>query len=588
MPSTFFGLNIGTTGLMTYQAALNTTSHNVANTETDGYSRQVLNQKAGVAIKVNSSYGMVGSGVVATGIDQVRDEYYDRKYRNNNATFGAYSAKQYYMTEIENYFNEVTVQGFTTNNNNFFNSLQTLSTDPSSLTTRVSVLNYAKTLTEYFNGMSNSLTSIQEECNFEVKTQVDAINSYAQQIAQVTKQINVVEASGVKANDLRDQRNLLIDELSKIVKVSVTENVVGAEETGITSYIVKIEGQTLVNTDTYNTLQVVPREVKKDLNDADGLFEIQWSNGNSFGFQSTVSGGYLQSLLLVRDGNNGETFSGSVKGVETDAATGNSVLVLSDYTLSIEKLNIPTKGEFKIGTKTYSYKNVEIDTTTNPYEIKLTLDTADAVAAVGDVITVGDSVPYKGIPYYMSQLNELVRVFANEFNSIHKEGYDINGNKGIDFFGALDVTSGKSTDFTGRSYYDLTAANFTVSDDLFAEPSKLALSKDATSGVENKDKLDELIKLKDDKTMFKQGTPASFFQTMVAEIGIDSNKATNAVKSQKDILSMITNQRLSISGVDIDEEAMNLVMFQNAYNLSAKVISVMNEIYDKLINHTGV
>jgi flagellar hook-associated protein 1 FlgK len=74
----------------------------------------------------------------------------------------------------------------------------------------------------------------------------------------------------------------------------------------------------------------------------------------------------------------------------------------------------------------------------------------------------------------------------------------------------------------------------------------------------------------------------------VAEIGIDSKKANNFVKNQGDILDMVQNQRLSVSGVDVDEEAMNLVKFQNAYNLSAKVIQVMNEIYDKLINGTGV
>ena len=87
--------------------------------------------------------------------------------------------------------------------------------------------------------------------------------------------------------------------------------------------------------------------------------------------------------------------------------------------------------------------------------------------------------------------------------------------------------------------------------------------------------------------MFKQGAPASFLQTLVAEIGIDTNKAANFSKSQQDILTMIDNQRLSESGVDINEEAMNLVRFQNAYNLSAKVISVMDEIYERLINGMG-
>ena len=177
MPSTFFGLNIGTTGLYTYQAALNTTTHNITNTKTDGYTRQVLIQKAGEPIKVNNSYGMVGSGVDATAIVQIRNDYYDLKYRKSNNLFGEYSAKQYAMTEIENYFNEVTVDGFTTSFNKLFTSMQELSTDSANLTKRTQVTNYAQNLADYFNSMATSLKSVQEECNFEVKNQVDRINS---------------------------------------------------------------------------------------------------------------------------------------------------------------------------------------------------------------------------------------------------------------------------------------------------------------------------------------------------------------------------------------------------------------------------
>lgn len=586
MPSTFFGLNIGTSGLYTYQAALNTTAHNVANTDTKGYSRQLVNQQAGVPIRVNSSYGMAGTGVVVTGIVQARDAYYDNKFRTNSTVYGAYSAKRYYMTEIENYFNEVTVEGFTTTSNKFFDSLQSLSTNPSSLTDRTAVVNYAKSFTEYFNSLSESLTSIQKECNFEVKNQVDRINSLAQQIAAVTKQINTLESRGGIANDLRDQRELLIDSLSEIAKVSVTEHVVGMN-VGVTSYIVKIEGQTLVNTDQYNTLQVVPRTDKANLNDAEGLYDVKWSNGNNFGFQSTTSSGYLQALLQVRDGNNGEILSSKISSADFDA-DGNRVLTLSGANLSIEKLNISGEGSIKIGNQTYRYKKADIDTSVEPYEIKLTLDTTDAIGSVGDNTTIGDSVAYKGIPYYMSQLNELVRTFAQEFNTVHKTGYDLNGDKGVNFFNGSVPATGENYDLDNVSYYYLTAANFTVSDEFFKDPGKIALSSDISLGVENKDILDKLMKLKDDKTMFKQGTPSSFFQTMVAEVGIDSKKAGDSLDSQSDILKMITNQRLSVSGVDLDEEAMNLVLFQNAYNLSAKVISIMNEIYDKLINGTGV
>ena len=126
MPSTFFGLNIGKSGLYTYQAALNTTTHNISNTETKGYSRQVLNQQAGVPIKVNNTYGMVGSGVDVISITQERNAYYDLKYWKNNTMYGEYAAKEHYMNEIENYFNEVNLKGFTTSFNTFHDILQEL------------------------------------------------------------------------------------------------------------------------------------------------------------------------------------------------------------------------------------------------------------------------------------------------------------------------------------------------------------------------------------------------------------------------------------------------------------------------------
>ncbi|MGN6710153.1 flagellar hook-associated protein FlgK [Anaerocolumna jejuensis] len=583
MPSTFFGLSIGTSGLYTYQAGITTTAHNISNIETKGYTRQVLNQQASDAIRVNGSYGMVGTGVTATGISQARDAYYDLKYRNNNTVSGEYQAKTYYMTEIQNYFNEISLQGFTTSYNSFFDNLQELSKNPSSNTIRTQIVDYAKNLTEYFNGMANSLTSIQQECNFEVKNQVDRINSLGQQISQVTKQINALESTGGSANDLRDQRNLLVDDLSGIVNVSVSENVVG-QNVGVTSYTIKIEGQTLVDGGDYNTLKVVPRDAKVNQNDADGLYDIQWDNGNDFAFQNSASKGYLNSLLQVRDGNNQEILSGSVKSVSADKKT----VTLSNTSIdAVEKLNIPSEGYITIDNQLHKYKSVEVNNVSGKLEYTFHFeDETNAVA--GSSAAVGKSIDYKGIPYYMGQLNELVRTFSENFNSVHKKGYDLNNNKGKDFFTGV-MPSGSDYDLGTAGYYSMTAANFSVSQEIFKSPSMIATSgKIITDGVEDKTIVNELIALRNKTSMFKQGTPASFFQTLIAEVGIDTKKAASNDKNQSDILKVISNQRLSVSGVDADEEAMNLQMYQNAWNLSAKVISVMNEIYDKLINGTAV
>lgn len=133
MPSQFFGLTIATSGLYTYQAALNTTGHNISNVETKGYSRQVVAQQAADALRTYNRAGMQGSGVAVTGIDQVRNQYYDYRYWNNNTRLGQASIEYYYMNQIENYFKTsidaesdttLTSEDFSAIFGNMFNALE--------------------------------------------------------------------------------------------------------------------------------------------------------------------------------------------------------------------------------------------------------------------------------------------------------------------------------------------------------------------------------------------------------------------------------------------------------------------------------
>ncbi len=618
MSSTFFGLNIAKSGLYAYQAALNTTSHNISNAETDGYSRQIMGQKASKALQMNSTYGMAGTGVAVTGVVQQRENYYDMKFWKSSTLYGEYSSKSHYMSEIENYFNEVSVDGFTTAYNSLNDSLQELQKNPSSSTVRTQVLNYAKSLTETFNSISQNLQSIQQECNFEIRNQVDKINSTAQQIAALTKQINTLEVSGGTANDLRDQRALLVDNLSEICNISVSEKVVGAG-VGVTNYEVKLDGVTLVDGINTFKLKVVPREEKKNQNDIDGLYDIQWENGQSFNERSASLSGYLQGLLEVRDGNNQLNFRG-----KTSVETGDNYVTVSDSNITdISKLNIPETGKIVIGNREYSYTGFEFNVDTEGKITGYTFELKDPVTADAEDadIKIGESIDYKGIPYYMDQLNQLVRTYAKAFNDIHRSGVDLQGKPAADFFTGTSKVDGRNYTFdpikgsedseyydyttynsgTGGyytsvpsgqplygSYYFVTAANFTVNEDLIKNPKLMSTCSDITNGQENNDIVDKLLALKNNKMLFDQGSVEGFFQTLVAEIGIDTNKADTFSKSQSNILDTIKNQRLSISGVDVDEEAMNLIRYQNAYNLSAKCITVLNEVYDKLINDMGV
>lgn len=614
MPNTFFGLDIGKTGLYTSQGGLNTTAHNIANVETKGFTRQVVDQKAGNALRTNGRNGMIGSGVDVTAIRQTRSEYYDNKYRNNNSLYGGYSAKENYMSQIENYLNEIQLQGFNTTFDKMYDNLQELDKDPANLTVRNQVMNVAQSFCEYFNSLYTNLQAVQEDCNFEIKNQISRVNAIAAEIAALTKQINTVEIGGSNANDLRDERNLLVDELSGLINVTVEETPNGP--VGLKDYVVKIDGQKLVDTYAVNHLSVVPRKNRMNQTDAEGLYDVVWDNGQQFNPYATTQTGSIKALFEVRDGNNADNLQGTVT-----AYVGLRSVTMNHLTVRDEaKLNIPENGEITIGTVKYEYDSFEvsIDKTTGEYSCEFFLTEPVRLYAEDELSSVGVTVDYKGIPYYMAQMNEFLRTYARKFNEIHKSGVDLNGEQGLDFFvgankitgeeynmgiygkeGAADYDPYSFNSQTGAftpdgqtktysSYYHMTMENVRVNKELQKDPKKLAASSEIVNGVGNYEIADQLVALKKDTSMFRQGKPSAFLQTLVAEVGIDSKAAKNFAKSQNNLVNSIDNQRLSIAGVDTEEEGMNLMRYRQAYNLSAKVISVMNEIYDKLINYMGV
>lgn len=603
MANTFFGLNIGTTGLYAAKAGLNTTAHNVANIETAGYSRQLIKQSASTPLSTNNRYGMLGSGVSVNEITQMRSQYYDEKYRSNNALSGMYESRSYFMNEVQSYLNEIELKGFTTTFDSMYDSLQELSKQPESLTVRTQVTNYAMSLCEYFNSLSQSLDQIQTECNYEVKNQVSRINSLSTQIATLTKQINTVEIGGQNANDLRDQRANLVDELSEIANVTVKEREIG--NCGMTEYIVRMDGQLLVDNYEAKLLEVRPRTEKMSQCDVDGLYDVYWANGERLNAESTTLSGTLKALFEVRDGNNKENLQGFTGAVTAGAK---EITITNTNINNLKDLNIPSEGRITIGSGEYTYTSFSVEANADgsySYTFQLKEEARRDYPA-GTQVSIGTTMDYKGIPYYHAQLNEFLRVFAQEFNEVHASGTNLNGETKVNFFSAVNPMTAEQYNLnsfgaqgaenvtmsefdsdplkTEAPYYMLTAANFTVNQTIQMNPQTISAASSITNGVANADIVNKLIALKSDVSMFKQGDPAAFLQTLVGEVGVDTKASLNFADNQEDILQSVASQRLSVAGVDVDEEAMNLAKYQEAYNLAAKVISVMNETYDTLIN----
>ena len=608
MPSQFFGLTIAGSALNTFQAALNTTANNISNVNTKGYSRQEAVRIAAEALRTNQRYGTVGSGVVTTEIIQKRDFYYDVKYWENNAKTGMYDSKLYYMQQIEEYLlNDDSQKGFTTILDEMFGALDTLRETPEELDARKSFISKSQSMANFFQSMYTGFLKIQEDCNQEIATQIDQINGIAQKIALLNKQINVIELQGSNANELRDQRALLVDELSDVVDVDVKETKVTNTShpeiyTGGTNYLLKINGQTLVDSFEYNTLTYVARDKKVNQSDAEGLYDIYWTKDNiPFNASGKNCTGRLKGLFDTRDGNNNQAFSGTVKSV-VPGAEGDIVTIMNPSITDINKMNMADEGIITLNNKEYRYSGFTYDAETKTYQFQLkwTLSVEERADLNNRKAIIGEDIDAMGIPYYQAQANEFLREFAKQLNQIQQSGVDLNGAAGGAFFVAGNKADGSEYNFadydaTGNmstfknDYYKLTAANVKVAYELNDPNRMVTLTKeDLPNGVANQNLVEQMQKLKSEIKMFRGGGADSFLKCLITDNSVDTQKSETFLKNYSNISDTIEQKRMSISAVDEDEEGLDIVKFQNAYNLASRMIQTMPEIYNRLILETGV
>lgn len=750
---------------MAANAAQNTTANNIANVETPGYSRQRVTQQAANALRVFQTYGCAGAGVETLAIEQIRDEFYDFRFWSNNAKVGEYDEKQYYMTMIEDYFDDTPISpGFKTIFDRMMvTGLQELLKDPNSATAKSQFVGFASSLATYFNNLAGNMTKLQKDVNQELKLKVDELNSLAGEIATLNKQINTIELTGAKANELRDRRALLIDQLSQIVDVEVQEIPIKDlndpdRVTGANRFMIKIAGgQLLVDGSEFNSLHCVARESYEKVNqtDIDGLYDVYWENGQKFNLYNAAMGGALRGLVEMRDGNNNEYFNGLITGVGTTNGGKNDTVTIQvgkDYLMDLNKCNLSDQGGIiNLGNQLFYYDSweysISYDDDGNPvYSYTFTLSSDPELNArrltndrVGKTASVGTSVDYQGIPYYMNQMNEWLRTFAQKFNDILTSGYSSAGSQGIPMFSANHKTDNEQFDFpddfrydwyygmtrndikaslkekyynqlynkqflefrdqvynksyqdyyndnyekpapptqedinaraeqlrkedpsllpsdavdkavdqltqeaedaaeqaarqaaldavdaeaasmmddtvlaqidadaedaaekelssgvftvssTSDSYYRMTAMNFAILAAMELDPSRLANRYAQGDGVEQNDLLNDLKLLATDKSRmsFRGCSASEFLQCILSDVALNAQRANTFYLNFTNISGTIDVQRMSISGVDEDEEAVNLVKYQHGYNLACQMIQTLSEMYDRLILETGV
>ncbi len=225
--STFQGLETARRGMYTQQTALQVTGHNVANANTPGYTRQRINFEQTSPFPSPSFNkpqipGQIGTGVEAGSVQRIRDSFLDVQFRGENNKLGYWETKANSLMKMEEIMNEPSDSGLAKTMDMFWQSLQDLAVNPKNSGARSVVRQRGMALAETFNYLSNSLTTIRQDLNNEINVTEKEVNSLLKQVHNVNQQIGDVEPHGLLPNDLYDERDRLIDSLSKLVNINVT------------------------------------------------------------------------------------------------------------------------------------------------------------------------------------------------------------------------------------------------------------------------------------------------------------------------------------------------------------------------------
>src|SRR5690625_5211438 len=225
--STFQGLEMAKRALFAQQGALYTTGHNISNVNTEGYSRQRVNFKTTSPFPTPSRIqphikGQIGTGVEIGIVDRIRNKFLDMQYRSENSRMGYWETRSEALSRMEELLNEPTENGLNKTMDRFWQSLQDLADNPENDGARSVVAQRGLAVAETFNHLHRSLTSIQKDLKEEIVQSVDDVNGLLNDINEINKQIRKIEPHGMLANDLYDERDRLLDQLSEYVNIKVT------------------------------------------------------------------------------------------------------------------------------------------------------------------------------------------------------------------------------------------------------------------------------------------------------------------------------------------------------------------------------
>ena len=560
-------LNTASQSLLAEQLGVEVTGQNIANADTPGYCRQTVDYVA--ASPVPSTYGPLGTGVKVQGIDQSFDPFITAQLNDKSSQLSNYQQRSSTLEQVAAYFNETQDGGISDIMSQFFAAWQDLSDNPSGAGERQTLVNQAQNLTDAFNSRADQLVQQRQSLLQQINPTISDINKHSANIAQLTQEIVATESNGQAANDLRDQRQQEISELSQLIGVKSYTSGDGTLTVTLGNGLPLVQGVQSFNL----TSQV----------DASDNVNLTWQGpgGTSETIPTdSLNGGKLAALIQTRDQDIPQYQD------DLDQLAKSIIVAVNDQHSQGVGLNLfsQTEGTYQVTDPTQSLATALPlgDQITNG-SLTISIDRNGTHLGSG-TIAIDPSLSLNDV---VQSINSDATLGSYLTASVDNNQLKIVANASTDTFGIAGDDShvltalGVNTFFTGDKAY-----TFGVNASVLDDPSLVAAGQIDASGAHPAGDNSNALALAglENATAGPNGlTFSADYQDLVTNLGLDAQNADDQTTFYQGLVNQFSQMRDSVSGVSLDEEMTNLVKYQRAYQAAARLVSTADTLYQTLI-----
>lgn len=548
--SLFGSLYVGASGLQTGQNALNTVAHNLSNADTVGYTRQqtLLNDRQYNTLSVNPkaiANQQIGLGVTYADVRQVRDYFLDQTYRRESGRSAFYEVSYNTLIEIETLLGELEGESFSHSLNNLWEAVQELAKQPASSVTQGLLIQRSSQFVEQATNVYGALCNYQNNLNVQLKGEVDKINNYADRLFQLNNDIIRIEAGGIeRANDLRDERNKILDELGRLGNIDYTED----QEGGVS---VKFEGHVLVN-------RAMTFKIGMDTDPETGFYTPFWLTDAKKVLQEDGTFKYLIDNCKVYD-------MSRVISTEANTDVGSlKAMLLARGTHRADYTDLQDAKQYNEEVSSSILMNVMAEFDNLIHNIVTEMNQVLENAALKE-----------GGTYLRNADGTIIQLFER----IGSDEYDANG----DLIREDTAQGQENTLFT--------ISNLIVNPDLVKEPTKLGFIKmDKKEDYETAQNLQLVFEIAEytlNPNVTTKTNLIDYYSNIVSQVANTGAVFYSIYSNEQATVDSTEYARQQVVGVSDDEELNNMIKFQNAYNASSRYINVIDEMLEHILNTLG-